>query len=109
MAIIGGPTKYCRWCGSAFTATVRHRVYCSAVCMQAAKKDGRYKDTQGRPGKLLQPEVRICKTCGKPFVTDHEGRKYCSDKCRFYPDDVKAEMEKINGNMQEMLSKGELL
>ena len=94
MAIIGGPTKYCRWCGSAFTATVRHRVYCSAVCMQAAKKDGRYKDTQGRPGKLLEPEVRICKTCGRPFVTTHEGRRYCSDKCRYHKDTVRSEIEK---------------
>lgn len=75
--------------------------------MQAAKKDGRYKDTQGRPGKLMQPEVRICKTCGRPFVTNHEGRKYCSDKCRFYPEDVRAEM-KANGNVQEVLQKGVL-
>ena len=95
MALLGGPTRYCRWCGTAFTKTTKKRMYyCSATCEETAKREGQYKDTQSRPGKLLQPEVRICKTCGRPFVTTHEGRRYCSDKCRYHKDIVQAEMEK---------------
>ena len=109
MPILGGRTRHCRWCGCAFTEMRNQRIYCSRTCERDARKSDKYAEGDPLPGKLLQPEVRICKTCGRPFVTNHEGRKYCSDKCRFYPDNVKAEMEKINGNMQEMLSKGELL
>ena len=105
---IGGFTKQCRWCGMRFTETAYNRIYCSNHCEREAKKNSMYRDSDPMPGKLLEPEVRICKTCGRPFVTNHEGRRYCSDKCRFYPDIVKAEIEKANGNVQEVLQKGAL-
>lgn len=91
-----------------FTETAYHRVYCSDRCENKARKNSMYRDSDPMPGKLLEPEVRICKTCQKPFVTTHEGRRYCSDKCRFYKDEVLAEIEKANGNVQEVLQKGAL-
>ena len=108
MPILGGRTRHCRWCGCAFTEMRDQRIYCSRKCERDARKSDKYADGDPLPGKLLQPEVRICKTCRKPFVTTHEGRKYCSGKCRFYPEEVKAEME-ANGDVQEVLQKGELL
>lgn len=104
--IIGGRTRHCRWCGCAFTETKNRRIYCSRTCEREAKARNHWVEGEQLPGHLLEPEVRICKTCGKPFVTTHEGRRYCSDKCRFYPEDVRAEMEQNNGNVQEMLQKG---
>lgn len=106
MAILGGRTRYCRWCGSAFTEMKNQRIYCSRTCEREARKSDKFAEGAPLPGHLLQPEVRICKTCGMPFVTTHEGRKYCSDKCRFYPEEVKAEMEKADGDVQEVLQKG---
>ena len=103
MAILGGRTQYCRWCGSAFTEMQNQRIYCSRKCERDARKSDKYAEGAPLPGHLLQPEVRICKTCGRPFVTTHEGRRYCSDKCRFYSDIVKAKMENANGDVQEML------
>lgn len=108
MAILGGRTRYCRWCGSAFTEMKNQRIYCSRTCEREAQKSDKFAEGAPLPGHLLQPEVRICKTCGRPFVTTHEGRKYCSDKCRFHPEKVMAEMENANGNVQEVLQKGEL-
>lgn len=97
MAILGGRRRFCRWCGTAFTEMKNQRIYCSLTCEKTARKSGKYTKGAQLPGRLLQPEVRICKTCGKPFSTTHEGRRYCSDKCRFYPEEVKAEMERKNG------------
>lgn len=106
MEILGGQTRHCRWCGSAFTEMKYRKIYCSKSCEKEARKSDKFTEDDPLPGRLLQPEVRICKTCGKPFVTTHEGRKYCSDKCRFYPEEVKAEMEKADGDVQEVLQKG---
>lgn len=94
MAILGGRTRVCRWCGTHFTEGENARIYCSKTCEHTARKSDHYREGDPLPGKLLRPECRICKTCGQPFVTNHEGRRYCSDKCRYFPDDVKAEMEK---------------
>ena len=103
MTILGGRTRYCRWCGSAFTEMKNQRIYCSRTCEREARKSDKFAEGAPLPGRLLQPEVRICKTCARPFVTTHEGRKYCSDKCRFHPEKVMAEMENANGDVQEML------
>ena len=95
--MIGGITRYCPQCGTAFAETGRHRMYCSQVC----RKKFNYKKGNDPPktGNLLHPEVRVCKTCGELFVTNYSGKRYCSDKCRFHPDIVLAKMRKNNGNV----------
>lgn len=107
--IMGGQTRYCLWCGTAYTQCKKRHLYCSYKCEHDAKKANMWKENDPPPGRLLEPEVHICKTCGKPFVTTHEGRKYCSDKCRYHKDIVKAEMEQSNGSVQEMSEKGGVL
>lgn len=89
MTMIGGITRYCPWCGTAFTETGRHERYCSQVCR---KKFNAHKEQAEEKGNMITPAIRICKTCGKLFVTRCGGKKYCSDKCRYYPDEVRAKM-----------------
>lgn len=87
--VLGGRTRYCRWCGTAFTESKNHRIYCSDTCEEAAYRTHGYSEDdtpRKKPGRLLEPEVRICRRCGNPFITNHEGRRYCSDKCRYHGD-----------------------
>lgn len=102
--VLGGRTRFCRWCGMRFTEC-GNRIYCSKTCEREAYKTHGIKPEdlpEHKPGKPLQPEIRICRTCAKPFVTRHEGMRYCSDKCRFHKAVVRLEMER-NGSVQELL------
>lgn len=92
--ILGGRTRRCRWCGSAFTETKYRRIYCSYRCEHEAKYKHQWQEGDPLPGKLPEPETRICRTCGKPFPAGNEGKFFCSDKCRFHRDAVLKEMEK---------------
>ena len=103
--ILGGNTKFCRWCGSAYTPTAPQQIYCSQTCERDAYKSRGGGPTPIQPpGMLMEPEWRRCKRCGKLYLTTHEGRRYCSDKCRYHGDVVLAEMER-DVIMQEMHQK----
>lgn len=95
--VIGGRTRYCLWCGMPFTGTMYHAIFCSKTCYDEMKeKHPSMLEQEEKPGKLLEPEIRICKRCGKPFVTRHEGKRYCGIKCRFHPQYV----EEVKENVQ---------
>lgn len=97
--MLGGDTAYCKWCGTAFTTTREHKVFCSCTCEDAERKEYKAEKAKGEtPGNVLEPVIRICRTCGAPFVTTHEGRRYCSDRCRYRKEHVRK-----NGTVQKVL------
>lgn len=93
-------TRYCLWCGKAFTPHSKAHSYCSEKCEYEGWKAGVVASQARKPGHLLQPEIRLCRHCRSPFVTNHEGRRYCSDRCKY---------EHRKKPMPKMLQTGALL
>lgn len=58
--MLGGDTAYCKWCGTAFTTTREHKVFCSYTCEDAERKAYKAEKAKGEtPGNVLEPVIRF--------------------------------------------------
>lgn len=71
-------SRICPICGSKFTVSRSHRVYCSTECAKKAQKKQFHEYYLKYHNENI---VRVCPICGKMFNPKKSTRKYCSKEC----------------------------